>query len=318
MTTTTSDAGATGPDRARVDRAVTIDAGELERQRPLLWGLCYRMTGSAAEADDLVQETFVRAMERPPAHGGPLRPWLVRVATNLARDALRRRKRRAYDGPWLPEALDENTIVDRDAQPVDARYGTLESVTFAFLVALETLTPAQRAVLLLRDVYGYDVGESAEMLAMSEVALRVAHHRARARLEAFDATRGVTPAAVSEATMKLVDALLRGDVAATAALFAPGIELHTDAGGAHRAARRVIRGADRVARGIVGIARRGASLVRATDLRTVNGALAVVVDAVQRDARDAPRTVLSVVVDREGRIVAIYSLLAPEKLRRIR
>ena len=78
-------------------------AQALETDRRLLWGLCYRMTGNAADADDLVQETFVRAIEKPPLRTDePLRPWLVRVAINLSRDLLRRRKRQAYVGPWLP------------------------------------------------------------------------------------------------------------------------------------------------------------------------------------------------------------------------
>ena len=123
-----------------------------------IWGLCYRMAGNAADADDLAQETFVRAWERPPARTDePWRPWLVRVAMNLSRDLLRRRKRRGYEGPWLPSPIetgDEFTPpsyepVDEEGNPA-ARYDMLESASFAFLLALEALTPAQRAVLLLR------------------------------------------------------------------------------------------------------------------------------------------------------------------------
>src|SRR5579859_1118474 len=104
-----------------------------------LWGLAYRMTGSAADADDVVQETFVRAVERPPARlDEPLRPWLTRVAVNLARDALRRRKRRAYVGPWLPFPLEGDAFEELVADPApsaEARYDLRESASFAFLVA---------------------------------------------------------------------------------------------------------------------------------------------------------------------------------------
>ncbi|HEY9231828.1 MAG TPA: sigma-70 family RNA polymerase sigma factor, partial [Blastocatellia bacterium] len=85
---------------------MTAYAETLENDRRLLWGLCYRMTGNAADADDLVQETFVRALEHPPRRTDePLRPWLVRVALNLSRDLLRRRRRRDYTGPWLPSPV---------------------------------------------------------------------------------------------------------------------------------------------------------------------------------------------------------------------
>jgi RNA polymerase sigma factor (sigma-70 family) len=128
-------------------------------------GLCYRMTGNAADADDLVQETFVRAWKSPPERTEePWRPWLARVAMNLSRDLLRRRKRRHYDGTWLPSPIETgdeaaappDEPVDEQGDPL-ARYDMLESVSFAFLLALEALTPAQRAVLLLRDVFDYSV-----------------------------------------------------------------------------------------------------------------------------------------------------------------
>src|SRR3954469_9653521 len=125
------------------------------------------MTGVAADADELVQETFVRALEHPPAALRELRPWLTRVAMNLARDRLRRRRRESYVGPWLPSPVETG---DEGAPPAyeppeslgtEARYELLESVSFAFLLALEALGPRQRAVLLLRDVFDYSVRETA-------------------------------------------------------------------------------------------------------------------------------------------------------------
>ena len=128
--------------------------------RPFLWSLCYRLCGDAADAEDLVQDTFVRALQHPPSRtDAPWRPWLVKVALNLGRDLLRRRRRRGYVGPWLPAPVDEPPAAE-GAGP-GARYDRLESVTVAFLLALEALTPAQRAVLLLRDVFDYSVRETA-------------------------------------------------------------------------------------------------------------------------------------------------------------
>ncbi len=179
---------------------MTISAQTYDNDKRFLWGLCYRMTGSATDADDIVQDTFVRALEKPPINlEAPLRPWLVKVALNLSRDQLRRRRRREYFGPWLPSPvvtegdsqleLDEPTAPEMS--PV-ARYDLHESVTLAFLLALEALTPAQRAVLLLRDVFDYSTSETAKTLQMTEINVKVTLHRARRIMSAYDKDRAVT------------------------------------------------------------------------------------------------------------------------------
>src|SRR5262245_37766111 len=117
-------------------------AREYDAHRSFLWGLSYRLTGSAADADDIVQETFVRALARPPARtDAPWRPWLVRVALNLGRDLLRRRRRRRYEGPWLPSPVETDSAppsFEPAAEGTPAsRYDLLESLSFAFLLALE-------------------------------------------------------------------------------------------------------------------------------------------------------------------------------------
>src|SRR6266850_894172 len=178
---------------------MTISAQTFDEHKHFLWGVCYRMTGSAADAEDIVQDTFVRALEKPPANmQAPLRPWLVKVALNLSRDQLRRRRRREYLGPWLPSPVitegdgqfqaDEATAPEMS--PV-ARYDLLESVTLAFLLALEALTPAQRAVLLLRDVFDYSTSETAKTLQMTEINVKVTLHRARRIMSAYDKDRAV-------------------------------------------------------------------------------------------------------------------------------
>lgn len=134
-------------------------------QQQKLWGLAYRMTGSVEDAEDVVQETFATLLQsKPTRNQGELAYWLVRVATNLSIDALRRRKRRSYKGPWLPApsevpnaiVLDERTSDDSNPE---LRYSQKESATLAFLIALEALGPRQRAVFLLREVVGTRFGQ---------------------------------------------------------------------------------------------------------------------------------------------------------------
>jgi RNA polymerase sigma-70 factor, ECF subfamily len=212
--------------------------------KSFLWGLCYRLTGSAADADDLVQETFVRLIERPPAHTDePWRPWLVRVALNLGRDLLRRRKRRAYVGLWLPSPIETQEqesspscefSADRQLSP-EGRYDLVESVTFAFLLALEALTPQQRAVLLLRDVFDYSGRESAEALDMSEVNVKTTHHRARRVMQEYDRARCVPTRALQERTRQALEQFLTclasQDVSGMERLLAAEVCALSDGGG---------------------------------------------------------------------------------------
>ena len=136
----------------------------------------------------------MRALTRPPAdRDRAWRPWLVRVAVNLGRDLLRRRRRRGgYEGQWLPSPLEteppSHEPADETGNPA-ARYDMLESVSLAFLLALEALTPMQRAALLLRDVFDYSARETARALGISEANARTTHLRARRALAAYEATR---------------------------------------------------------------------------------------------------------------------------------
>ena len=116
----------------------------LEPHRRTLWGLCYRLTGCAADADDLVQQTFLRAIERPPGQPpADWKPWLVRVAARLGIDTLRRRRRRGYVGVWLPSPIETEPFADAATADSDVAndYELRESVSFAFLLALEALPP---------------------------------------------------------------------------------------------------------------------------------------------------------------------------------
>ncbi len=303
---------------------MSISPEVYETDRRALWGLCYRMTGSAADADDIVQETFVRAMERPPRRRDiPLRPWLVRVATNLSLDHLRRRKRRDYRGPWLPSPLptDETESLDMKlTAPVSdspsARYDLRESVSFAFLLALEALTPMQRAVLLLRDVLDYSTEETAAALHLSESNVKVHLHRARRRLDEYDKER-FAPTACAAATQEAIERFLscldRGDVECLEKLLTEDAVSLSDGGGKVYAALNPIYGRAKVARLIAGLNEK-LKLERRIALRYLNGLPALVVENIGAPDGVAPLFTMHFELDSEGKIRRLSTVLAPDKL----
>lgn len=294
-----------------------MHADVLEPHRRHLWGLCYRLTGSAAEADDLVQDTFERALTRSPDASRDLRPWLTKVALNLGRDALRRRRERPYPGPWLPSpiAAAEAPLVPAALDP-SGRYDLMESVTLGFLVALEALSPKQRAVLLLRDVFDYSGAETSEMLDLSASDVKVSLHRARKRMASYDAQRTAPCVALSERTentvAQLVMALSQGNHSATQALLAKEARAFTDSGGEFIAARRIVTGAQDVARFLEGLLRKRPP----EDIQplTVNGAPAMHLRYPPRGPRDAPRAVIQAELNRGGVIANLYAITASSKL----
>jgi RNA polymerase sigma factor (sigma-70 family) len=300
-----------------------------ESERRRLWGLAYRMTGSSADADDVVQDTFVRALQHPPAGGGrdsaAWRPWLWRIAVNLARDAYRRRRRRPYPGVWLPAAVETGgggPLEDEPPahDPPEARYDRLESVTYAFLLALEALTPRQRAVLLLRDVFDYSARETAEALDLSEVNVKVTLHRARAAMAGYDAARcrpdAERRAHTQQALERLLVALAGDDVAAVEQLLADDVRAFGDGGGRFYASRRPISGKRRIANFYWKVLRKQPASGIA--LRRVNGLPALLVASQPVAPGYAPRSLFRVDVDDSGRVVAIHAVMASEKLRAVR
>ncbi|MBI4515389.1 MAG: sigma-70 family RNA polymerase sigma factor [Deltaproteobacteria bacterium] len=303
--------------------------GAFRAHERFLWGLCYRLTGSAADADDLVQETFVRAIERPPL--GPQeswRGWLVQVAMNLGRDLLRRRRRQAYVGPWLPAPIE--TAEDEPPAfelPLDGtmttegRYDLLESVSFAFLLALEALTPQQRAVLLLRDVFDYSVRETAAALAISEPCVKTTHHRARRVLRDYDRERQVPTRALQEQTrqvlVQFMAAVANGDVAAVEALLAQSVRCVSDGAGEYFTGKIPIIGPARVARFNVKLGQRRLHGAR-FELRMINGLPAMVGEFSGGRPGEPPRLVMRCDLDRDGRIGALQFVVATRKLSAVR
>jgi RNA polymerase sigma-70 factor (ECF subfamily) len=295
-------------------------AQAFDAERSFLWGLCYRLTGSAADADDIVQDTFVRALERPPARTDePWRPWLVRVALNRGRDVLRYRRRRHYEGPWLPspiETADEERVAAGTEDRPDARYDLLESVSLAFLLALEALTPAQRAVLLLRDVFDYSVREAADALELGEANVRTTHLRARRAMESYDRRRArldpETQQRTAEALERFLTCLAQGDVAGVEDLLSTAVRSLSDGGGEFHGARVPVLGRDKVARLYLGLSRKASG--GQFELRMLNGLPAVVAHIPDSGAGWARRIAFQCLLDDDGKIVAVYAILASRKL----
>lgn len=288
-----------------------------EASRGHLWALAYRMMGTAADAEDLVQAAYLRALEKPPSRGGDARGWLVRVTMNLARDELRRRQHRAYAGPWLPApiATPELDPPETEGRSSEARYAMAESLTFAFLLSLEALTPQARAVLLLRDVFDYSVRETANALELSEANVKTTLHRARKAMAAYEQRR---PPRVDAAVQPLLEgflaALMSGDLEAVVQILADDVEAHTDGGGVYHAARKVVVGGERVAKLFLGILRRR-QRIDVMELRHFNAMLSLFILADEADPQLAPRLVTAIDPTPDGaRIARIYISMAPDKL----
>ena len=304
-----------------------LEAGPaLDAHRATLWRLAYQLTGSSFEADDVVQETYVRALERwPPADEARLRAWLVKVATNVGIDHLRRRRRAPYVGPWLPVPIDDVTlarnaiddaVADTTCEP-EAEYALRESVSYAFVAALEALTPRQRAVVLLRDVLGYSAAETADVIGATEASVRVAHHRARQALSVYDQSRRLPVSELGEATQRALGEFLvclrQGDEAGLEKLLADSVLVATDAGGEFNASRFVLRGRERALHFHLRIAKRRGEYAAPEPCR-VNGLPAALVRFSDNRPRSAPVAVLRCELDGDGRIRAIYWVLHPRKI----
>jgi len=288
--------------------------------RKLLWGLCYRMSGCAADADDLLQDTFERALRNPPTdQERELRPWLVRVAMNASRDHLRKRKQRGYDGPWLPSPIEVRPGEQSplSAESPEARYCQLESISFAFLRAAEALSPGQRAVLLLRDVLDLSVRETADALEMSEANVKTSHHRARTAMRDYDETRRLPSEANRRAARRALEAFMlhlqAGNIEALRQLVADDVLMLNDGGGEFFAARKPLQGFDKVVLFHQKVKRLRTGLGRVA-LCSFNGSAALMADVPSDRPRVAARTVGWVELDERGRIAEIHWVMATRKL----
>ncbi|MEC3953642.1 RNA polymerase sigma-70 factor [Nocardia sp. CDC153] len=270
--------------------------------RRLLFTVAYEMLGSAADAEDVLQETWLQWMGVDFDTVRELRPFLVRITTRQALTRLRSlgRRRENYVGPWLPEPLLTAPDVAEDVELAD-------SVSMAMLLVFETLTPTERAVFLLRDVFALDYDEIADAVGKSAVAVRQIAHRARSHVAARRPRGGtVSPAQTRDALDAFRRAIETGDLQGLLDILAPDVVLLTDGGGVVRAARAPIAGAAAVA-ALLGRLSTVASLRHAQ----INGhpALLVRID-------DEIDSVIAVRVE-AGRITGLYAVRNPDKLSRV-
>ncbi|MGW7361061.1 RNA polymerase sigma-70 factor [Streptomyces sp. NPDC054802] len=278
-----------------------------EEHRPVLTGVAYRMLGRIADAEDVVQEAWLRwsAQERDDVREP--RGYLVRTTTRLAIDRLRhvQSRRESYVGPWLPEpiATDFGPSVPDTAE----RAVLADSVSLAVLVVLESLSPLERAVFVLREAFGFPYAEIAATLDKSEAAVRQLAGRARKHVDERRHRYDVDPAECRDLTERFLSAAAGGDLAGLLSLLAPDVRLVGDSGGKSKAPLRVIESADKVGRFLVAVAQEPIPDVEVR-LVELNGAPALIVLSGGK-----PDTVLQVEV-LDGRIQCVYIIRNPDKL----
>ncbi|MEU4051153.1 RNA polymerase sigma-70 factor [Streptomyces olivaceus] len=285
-----------------------IAADVFEEHRPVLLGVAYRMLGRLADAEDVVQEAWLRWSGADRSAVREPRGYLVRVTTRLAVDRLRQIKSRGetYVGPWLPEPCVThfgNAVPDTAEQAVLA-----DSVSLAVLVVLESLSPLERAVFVLREAFGYPYAEIAAMLERGEPAVRRLAGRARRHVDERRPRYDVDPAQRRDLTERFLAAAAGGDLAALLELLAPDVRLVGDSGGKSRAPLRELEGSDKVARFLQGAARKSVPDLTHR-LLEINGGPALLVLS-----GGTPDSVFQLDVS-GGRVQAVYIIRNPDKLR---
>jgi RNA polymerase sigma-70 factor, ECF subfamily len=271
--------------------------------RRRLFGLAYRMLGSRADAEDLVQEAYVRWHQADHASIENPEAWLVTTTTRLAVDRLRRLKteREAYVGPWLPEPIVSGPSMPGQDLELAA------DLSLAVMTLLETLAPEERAAFLLHDVFDVDYGQIASVLGKSEAACRQMIHRARERVRGERRRFESTDEAKRALLEKFKAATEAGDEAALLALFTPDVVWTADGGGKTAASPKPLVGIGRVVKLLMGIARQW-RIDRVLEITTVNGEPGLVV-------RDGSRVTAVFAFDAVGdRIAAVYGVINPDKL----
>ncbi|MEU7220704.1 RNA polymerase sigma factor SigJ [Nocardia iowensis] len=283
--------------------------------RELMFSVVYNMLGSVADTEDVLQDAWLSWVSRNREEGSQIehpRAYLVRLAVNHALDrrAAINRRRETYVGPWLPEPLVADEPAARDT--IDAAEPALraESVSMAMLVVLETLTPLERAVFVLHEVFGYPHAEIAEMLGRRTTAIRQLAHRAREHVHARRPRHQADPRVQREVTQKFLAAQLGGDMAGLMALLAPDVTFWSDGGGKRRAALRPVHGIDKVARLITSPIVLSHVPDIGVEYRWVNGDPSAVVFS-----GDAPFAVVVLDIDPVSEQVrGIYAVANPDKL----
>lgn len=294
-------------DDRRLAASTEADLARFEQERARLSRLAYRMLGSVSEAEDAVQDAWLR-WQRRRQQPDDARAYLTRITTRLCLDRLKRasRRREVYIGPWLPEPL----VAEADGPEADAERS--DDVSIALMLALERLSPLERAAFILRTAFDMDFAEIATALGREEAACRQLVHRARGHVRAARPRFAVAAGAGERLADAFFTAARSGDPAGLRDLLAAEVTLHTDGGGRKIAALNVIQGAERIARFFAGLAAKGRLGTPVWSHRLcING----LPGCVTVEADGTLQTIALQVVERH--IAAIYVTRNPEKLRHL-
>ena len=288
-----------------------LDQQVFHQHRKLLFSVAYRLLGTAADAEDAVQDAWIKWSAADRSQVAEPKAYLTRIVSNLALARLRstRYKRETYVGPWLPEPI--LTTGDTTDAVTDA-----ESVSMAVLVVLETLSPLERAVFVLKEVFDFSHAEIAEAVERSEAAVRQAAHRAREHVRARRPRFTADRSRQREVTERFYDAATGGDVNALMELLSPDVTLWTDGGGKVRQAMRPVVGASTVAALFAAIGTVTYQGIEPADMHAelveINGGPGMVFTGLGR--------VIATVTfdfDANSRITAIHNVANPDKLRAV-
>ena len=275
-----------------------------EQYRPLLFGIAYRMLGSVMDAEDVVQEAYIRWHTATPADVRSPKAYLSTIVTHLCLDRLKsaQHQREVYIGPWLPEPL----VSDENLEQVERA----DNLTYAFVVLLQSLSPVERAIFLLRSVFDYEYAEIAEIVGKSAANCRQIARRAQQHIAAHRPRFSVAAEDQHRLTHQFLRSIATGDMDGLLALLSHDITVYSDGGGKVFAARKPVIGRDLVARFLIGFPKRGPATAVIRDA-IINGAPGTVV-------YDGGQPILALALDiADGQIRQLYFVANPDKLRHI-
>lgn len=288
--------------------------------RPLLLSIAYRMLGSVADAEDLVQDTFLTAQQmengKSDGHGRiiNLKAYLCKTVTNRCLDYLKsaRRKREVYVGPWLPEPLVQSVDVPSGQGDPLQTVVLEDTISYAFLVLLDRLTPVERAVFILREAFEYDYGDIAEILGKTALGCRKIYSRLKRRIQDEPPAELPASAQSEQLVMRFLHATATGDMEGLVSILSEDIVLYTDGGGKVSAAINPISTSKRVIAFILGLAAKGEADGEVR-LVKVNGQIGFVLISAKRSSP----YVVSLDI-RDNRIHRVYMVCNPDKLRHLK
>ncbi len=280
---------------------------EFNQYRRLLFSIAYRMLGSVADAEDVLQDAYVRWQKRPTVHVESPRKFLVTIVSRLCLNYLKsaRHRRELYVGFWLPEPL-----VTDSSQPVDG-YLAGESISMAFMVLLERLNPIERAVFILREVFDYDYAEIAAIVNRTEEHCRQILHRAHKHVKQERVTSAAPVGDHTSLLQTFIGAALHGDMDGLLKVLSQDVALYADGGGKARAVPNIVTGIDRVGRLLDGVFKKFIPVGASAQIMNVNGAPAIVAYAGGK-----PITLIAIEAERRS-IRNLYIISNPDKLTRL-